>query len=132
MIVVDASAMVELIADVNGLSTHVRDVLFDDPHWSAPEHAKTEAANALRGLWLGRHSNHEEFVDRLAALARIELTSVPIDSALPRIAELAANATVYDAAYLALGERLDAPIVTCDGKLARVPGITAEVQVIRG
>ena len=30
--------------------------------------------------------------------------------------------TAYDAAYVALAELLDAPIITCDGKLARWTG----------
>jgi predicted nucleic acid-binding protein len=38
--------------------------------------------------------------------------------------------TAYDAAYLALAEVLDCPLLTCDQALAGVPGHTAEVQVI--
>lgn len=34
----------------------------------------------------------------------------------------ARNLTAYDAAYVSLAERLDSPLITCDGKLAGVSG----------
>jgi len=33
--------------------------------------------------------------------------------------------------YLALAEALEAPLVTCDGRLAAVPGHGADVEVMR-
>ncbi len=36
--------------------------------------------------------------------------------------ELRDDVTAYDAAYVALAERLDAPVITCDGKLAAANG----------
>ena len=39
--------------------------------------------------------------------------------------------TVFDAAYIALAEALDIPLVTTDARLARAPGHRAKVQVIR-
>jgi predicted nucleic acid-binding protein len=42
---------------------------------------------------------------------------------------LGENVTIQDAAYIALAETLDAPLVTMDGRLARAPGIRAEVEV---
>ena len=49
---------------------------------------------------------------------------------MDRAWELRANATVYDAVYVALAELLDAPLVTADGKLARAPGIRCDVEVV--
>ena len=43
--------------------------------------------------------------------------------------ELRENVTVQDAAYIALAETLDAPLVTMDASLARAPGIRAAVEV---
>lgn len=43
--------------------------------------------------------------------------------------ELGSNLTAYDAAYVALAEALAAPLVTCDARLARAPGIRASVEV---
>jgi predicted nucleic acid-binding protein len=44
-----------------------------------------------------------------------------------RIWELRHNATAYDAAYIALAEALDAPLLTCDGAIGSVPGHRARV-----
>ena len=40
---------------------------------------------------------------------------------LPRIWELRENLTAYDACYVALAERLDALLVTLDGRIAVAP-----------
>jgi len=49
---------------------------------------------------------------------------------MERCWELRDNVTVYDAAYVALAELLDAPLVTADGKLAKAPGIRCDVEVL--
>jgi predicted nucleic acid-binding protein len=48
-----------------------------------------------------------------------------------RAFELCDNATVYDALYLTLAEILGATLLTRDVGLARVPGVSAAVEVIR-
>jgi len=37
----------------------------------------------------------------------------------------------YDAAYVALAEALEAPLVTVDSKIEKVPGIRCEVRNMR-
>ncbi|MGH6897644.1 MAG: PIN domain-containing protein [Geminicoccaceae bacterium] len=49
---------------------------------------------------------------------------------MPRAFELRDNATIYDALYLALAEVLEAPLLTRDRRLARVPGVAARVEVV--
>jgi predicted nucleic acid-binding protein len=46
-----------------------------------------------------------------------------------RIWELRENLTAYDAAYVALAEVLDAPLLTTDRRLAQSPGVHAEVEL---
>jgi predicted nucleic acid-binding protein len=50
---------------------------------------------------------------------------------LGRIWELRGNLTAYDAAYVALAEALEAPLVTRDERLAAAPGHRAVVEVVR-
>jgi predicted nucleic acid-binding protein len=49
---------------------------------------------------------------------------------LPRTFTLRANATIYDALYPALAEALEAPLLTRDARLARIPGIATHVEVV--
>ena len=130
MIVLDASAVVELLLGTllgrsvaariaePGLSLHV-------PHLVDVEVAQTlrrfvrsadlDAASAeqaleeLRALDLERHS-HEPLLDRVWALR--------------------GNLTAYDAVYVALAEALEATLLTCDGRLARSPGIRGRVVLV--
>jgi len=44
--------------------------------------------------------------------------------------QLRANLTGYDAAYVALAELLEAPLVTADEKLASSPGHRARIEVL--
>jgi predicted nucleic acid-binding protein len=48
---------------------------------------------------------------------------------LPRVWELRANLTAYDAAYVALAEALGAPLLTRDRRLARAAGHGARVEL---
>ena len=52
------------------------------------------------------------------------------DLLLPRIWQLQPCLTAYDAAYVALAEALDAPLITRDAALARTRDHRARVQLI--
>lgn len=130
MIVLDASAVVEWITNEAGRSARVADELRADPAWACPGHMKLEAAHAMRGLWLGGRATSAAFEARVEALTSLNVRIVSTDALLPRVVELAANATAYDAAYLAAAEYLGAALVTVDRKLATIPGSRAEVRVV--
>lgn len=74
----------------------------------------------------------EERRARLALdyLAELGLLRYPHDLFLPRIWALRENLTAYDAVYVALAEALPARLLTLDRRLARAPGIAAEVEVL--
>lgn len=48
---------------------------------------------------------------------------------LPRIWELRNNLTAYDAAYVALAEALEAPLLTRDRRLAAAAGHRARIEL---
>ena len=73
-----------------------------------------------------RATLHRIIVD----LLELSLTRYPHDVLLFRVWELRDNLTAYDAAYVALAEALDAPLVTCDGKIASASGHHARVEVV--
>lgn len=127
-VAVDASAVIEfLIGGRASRRAAVHDAIGDDPHWVVPEHFLLEAVNGLRGRWLGGHLDREQFASAVALLAEFEFDVWPTNALLPRIVQLAPNATSYDAAYLALAEELGCRLVTADAKVARVPGIRCQV-----
>jgi len=68
--------------------------------------------------------------EAIAAFLDLDLACYPHDALLPRIWALRKNVTACDAAYLALAEALDAPLLTTDEKLARSPGHKARVEVV--
>jgi predicted nucleic acid-binding protein len=49
---------------------------------------------------------------------------------LPRIWELRNNLSAYDAVYVSLAEVLDAPLITCDRRLAGAAGHDALIEVM--
>ena len=68
----------------------------------------------------------EQALDDLGALA---ITRYGHELLRPAMWRLRNSLTAYDAAYVALAELLDAPIVTCDARLARSRGHGASIQL---
>ena len=49
---------------------------------------------------------------------------------LPRVWEMRDNLTAYDAVYVALAAVLDAPLLTCDRRLAAAAGHRARIEAM--
>jgi predicted nucleic acid-binding protein len=121
VIVVDSSALVAMLTGEERARV-VQPLAENDLEWIVPEHFVLEVLSALRGVWLGGQLDRSGFEAASGRLGSLPLDLWPSQPLLRRIVELAANANPYDAAYVALAERLDAPLLTLDAKLARIPG----------
>ena len=55
---------------------------------------------------------------------------VPHRTLLTRCWELRDNLSFYDGLYVALAEALDAPLITLDSRLAKAPGVRAEIELV--
>ena len=55
---------------------------------------------------------------------------MPLAPLLQRIWELRDNVTAYDAAYVALAERLNASVLTCDARLVATTGPRCAFEMI--
>jgi predicted nucleic acid-binding protein len=64
-------------------------------------------------------------VDMLGRLSMRRWSHGPLRS---RISALRRNLTAYDAAYVALAERIGCPLLTRDGRLARSTGHRARIE----
>lgn len=132
MIVVDASAVLELLL-ATPLAAAVDARLFrSDEPLGAPHLIDVEVAQILRRYRAAGDLDEPRALAALEDLVDLPLNRYPHDVLLPRIWSLRANLTAYDAAYVALAEALDGVLVTCDARLARAPGSRARIEVIRG
>ena len=131
MIVLDASALVELVlgtASGRGIAARVA-----DPAASlhAPHLADVEVAQTLRRY---TRDGKLDALDARAALddfRALDLQRHAHEPLLDRVWELRENLSVYDAVYVALAEALDAVLLTCDRRLARAPSFAARVELVR-
>lgn len=130
MIVVDASAILEVLL-ASPHSARIADMLFaPGESLHAPHVLDLEVAQVLRRFVSSRDLSAERGEDALDDLLDLPLTRYPHVPLLARIWELRANVTAYDAAYLALAEALDAPLVTRDARLKSAPGHSARVELV--
>jgi predicted nucleic acid-binding protein len=97
----------------------------------APHLIDLEIAQVLRGYWRSGEIDETRGREALSDLDDLALTRYPHDLLLPRIWELRANTTAYDAAYLSLAEALAIPLVTCDRALRAAPWHRADVELVR-
>lgn len=119
MIVVDASAVLEVLLQTRAAPPIAHRLFDPDETLHAPELLEVEVAQVLRRYWLSGELDDERSLQALADLKDLAVERYPHGPLMPRIWELKGNLTAYDATYLALAEALDAPLLTCDGRLAR-------------
>ena len=130
MIVVDASALVELLLDTDEAGAVAARLFDSGDSLAAPHLIDVETAHVLR-----RYAQAGEIDDRRGRKAIDDLADMPVrryphDVLLPRVWDLQHNLTAYDAVYVALAEALDAPLVTRDRRLARAAGHGAEIELL--
>ena len=130
MIVVDASALVELLLARPGARTVERQLRGVGASLHAPDLLLLEATQTIR-----RYEQRNDIDGERAAVAVVDLLALGVTTyeheiLLPRIWQLRHNLTAYDAAYVALAEVLDAPLVTFDAHLAAAPGHDAVIELL--
>ncbi|HEX8095062.1 type II toxin-antitoxin system VapC family toxin [Jatrophihabitans sp.] len=96
----------------------------------APAHLDTEVVSALRGLARGNPALRRVVPAVLRHLAGLPVQRMPLAPLLERMWALRENVTAYDAAYVALAERLTATVTTCDAKLAAASGTRCAFDLI--
>ena len=130
MIVLDASALVELIlATPTGQAIAGR---IADPSEGlhAPHLADIEVVQALRRYVREGEIDVDTAETALDDLRALDLQRHAHEPLLARVWELRKNLTAYDAVYVALAEVLDGVVLTCDRRLSQAPGMTRRVALV--
>lgn len=130
MIVLDASAAIELVLATATGEAVARRIGDPDETLHAPHLLDLEVAQVLRRFVADRTLDPARARSALTDLGDLTLTRYPHDVLLPRIWQVRANLTAYDAAYVVLAETIGAVLVTCDARLARAAGHAAAVEVL--
>jgi predicted nucleic acid-binding protein len=130
VIVLDASALVELILD-----TPTGQLVADriaDPAESlhVPHVADIEVVQALRRYVREGEIDADAGETALDDLRALDLQRHAHEPLLERVWELRRNLTAYDAVYLALAEVLDGVLLTCDRRLSQAPGMSRRVMLV--
>ncbi len=129
MLVVDASCLVEVVADTPRAAA-IAARLARDADQAAPQVVDVEVMGVIRGLWLrGRLDN------TAAGQAVADLRDWPGQRfghrlLIDRAWELRESVRGWDAFYVALAEAFDATLLTMDVRLSRAHGPRCRVEVI--
>jgi predicted nucleic acid-binding protein len=127
VLVVDTSAVVAALTG-RPPSVELTGRLGAGQDLAAPHLLDVEFLHALRRLVLGGQLSGDRAADARSDFAALAVIRYGHTILADRIWELRGGLTAYDAAFVALAELLDAPLVTCDARLARAPGHHATVE----
>ncbi|CAN5707199.1 PIN domain-containing protein [soil metagenome] len=135
MIVLDASAAVDALLNLRPNATQIQERIKREDSGDTREtlhvpHLFTvEVLHALRRLTLAGNVSEKRGNRAVNAMLSMRLTRYPHEPFVKRIWELKENISAYDAAYIALAEALDAPLITTDRRLEQAPTHGAKVEL---
>ena len=130
MIVLDTSAAVDwLIQAPAGRKIESR-IYSRRESLHAPELLDLEVAQVLRRLVREGTISATRAEGAIQDLLDLRITRYPHSVLLPRIWQLRHNLSAYDAAYVALAEKLNATLLTRDTGLATAAGHAATIDVV--
>jgi predicted nucleic acid-binding protein len=129
VVVLDSSAAVQAVSSGRA-SPLVERMVEEDLH--APHLIDLEVLNALRGLVRGRKVSAERVEYARADYFDLSITRYPHEPLAARVWALRENLTAYDAAYVALAEALEAPLLSCDVRLASATEHGVRIELFDG
>lgn len=129
MIVLDASVILEVLLQTSAARRVEQRIFGSYEILCAPHLIDIESAHVLRRYVLSGAISADRGAAAIQDLADLPLSRYPHEVLLPRIWQLRHNLTAYDAAYVALAEALDVPLLTRDKALASASS-RAQVEVL--
>lgn len=130
MIVIDASALLEILLRTPRAETLMARAFGDTERMHAPQLLDIEVTQVLRRLVLKKEIAAPRARQALDDFAQLLIERHDHRPLVSRIWELRDSLTAYDGAYVALAEALHTPLLTCDGRLAGAHGHRATIEWI--
>lgn len=121
MIVLDASAAVDWLLQTQPGKQIEERIYSRNESLHSPHLLDLEVAQTLRRLVRDADISATRADQALQDLLDLRVTRYPHYVLLPRIWQLRQNVTAYEAAYVALAEKLGAPLITRDTRLSSAP-----------
>jgi len=130
MIVVDASAVLDMLLQSEKGKKVAARILDPDETLHVPHLIEIEVAQVLRRFMLAGELTEARGREALSDLTDLPLIRYPHTEFLQRVWDMRSSLSAYDAVYVALAEVLEAPLVTTDGKLSRAHGHDVQIELI--
>ena len=127
--VLDASAAIDYVTRASGRWESIAERIEAVAFLHAPDLFGLEVIQGLRRVERAGVLSELRLLDCLTALAELRVVYHDHAPLLRRVWSLRRNLTAYDAAYVALAEALDAPLLTSDARLARTAGHNATIDL---
>jgi predicted nucleic acid-binding protein len=131
VIVVDASVLANAIGDDGTDGQRARSEIRNSGDVAAPDLVDVETVAVLRRRWLAGTISEGRFATAIGDLEALDLDRYPTLPLMRRAYGLRANATPYDASYVALAEILGCELLTGDHRLANAPGPRCSIRVLQ-
>lgn len=131
MIVADASVVIDLLMG-GPHSGSIRVALSAHSEMHVPEHFHVEVISALRRRSLRHEMGELRAAEALTALRELRTITYPVIEMVEEIWSMRVRLTAYDAAYLALAQRLDLGLITLDGGLAKAAETDGRLVALTG
>jgi predicted nucleic acid-binding protein len=129
LLVVDTSAVLAALT-ASDRPPGLLERLTGDGDLHAPHLIDTELLHALRRMTIGGQLTEDRAADARTDFADLALTRYPHQPLSDRIWQLRHNLTAYDGTFVALAEKLDTTLITCDSRLATAPGNNAQIELL--
>ena len=129
MIVLDASAAIDWLLQTSSGQQLEKRIYSRSEALYAPHLLDLEVAQVLRRLVRENLITAQRAEQALEDFVNMRVTRYPHAVLLPRIWRLRNNLSAYDAAYVVLAEKLNAPLITRDARLSSSPGHVAQIEL---
>jgi predicted nucleic acid-binding protein len=122
VLVLDASVVIELLLANDNAKVRRIEKRISGQVLVSPDHMWLEVVSVVSRLSRQKLISELDAQRVIHQLQRLDIRVINANSFVQRIWALRKNVYYSDAAYVAIAESLNAPLLTCDKKLSKAPG----------